>query len=78
MHQSNTLYVGMDVHKELLAVAYVANAYGADGVRSCGGPQGPRGRAPTCHAPRWLLWLKRTRLYERERRHLQASRKGSR
>ena len=44
MHQSNTLYVGMDVHKELLAVAYVANAYGADGVRSCGGPQGPRGR----------------------------------
>ena len=50
MHQSNTLYVGMDVHKELLAVAYVANAYGADGVRSCGGPQRPRGRRQTCHA----------------------------
>ena len=33
MHQSHTLYVGMGVHKESIAVAYVANAYGADGVR---------------------------------------------
>jgi hypothetical protein len=43
MHQSNTLYVGMGVHKESMAVAYVANEYGADGVRTCGDPQGPRG-----------------------------------
>jgi transposase len=42
MHQSNTLYVGMDVHKESIAVAYVANEYGAEvvslgtiGTRQC-------------------------------------------
>jgi hypothetical protein len=32
MHQSNTLYVGMDVHKESIAVASVANEYGAEVV----------------------------------------------
>jgi hypothetical protein len=42
MHQSNTLYGGMDVHKESIAVAYVANEYGAEvvslgtiGTRQC-------------------------------------------
>jgi transposase len=42
MHHSNTLYVGMDVHKESIAVAYVAQAYGAEvvslgtvGTRQC-------------------------------------------
>jgi hypothetical protein len=30
MSQSNTLYVGMDVHKESIAVAYVAQAHGED------------------------------------------------
>lgn len=29
MPQSNTLYIGMDVHKASIAVAYVAQAYGA-------------------------------------------------
>jgi transposase len=32
MHQSSTLYVGMDVHQESIAVAYVAKAYGAEVV----------------------------------------------
>jgi len=32
MHQSNTLDVGMDVHQESMAVAYVANEYGAEVV----------------------------------------------
>jgi transposase len=42
MHHSNTLYVGMDVHQESIAVAYVAQAYGAEvvsfgtvGTRQC-------------------------------------------
>jgi transposase len=32
MHQSSTLYVGMDVHKDSIAVAYVAKEHGAEGV----------------------------------------------
>jgi|SoiMetStandDraft_2_1073263.scaffolds.fasta_scaffold46481_2 transposase len=40
MAQSSTLYVGMDVHKESIAVAYVAPAYGADVVSL--GPIGTR------------------------------------
>ena len=42
MAQSRTLYVGMDVHKDSSAVAYVAQAYGAEvvslgtiGTRQC-------------------------------------------
>src|SRR5919106_694375 len=42
LHPPSTLYVGMDVHKESIAVAYVANEYGAEvvslgsiGTRQC-------------------------------------------
>src|SRR2546428_3301016 len=42
MSQSRTLYVGMDVHKESIAVAYVAQDHGAEvislgtiGTRQC-------------------------------------------
>jgi transposase len=42
MHQSNTLYIGMDVHKDSIAVAYVAQDHGAEvpylgaiGTRQC-------------------------------------------
>ena len=30
MHQSRTLYVGLDVHQESMAVAYVAKAHDAE------------------------------------------------
>ena len=30
MRQSSTLYVGLDVHKESIAVAYVAQEHGAE------------------------------------------------
>jgi transposase len=40
MHQSSTLYVGMDVHKDSIAVAYVAQDHGAE-VTSLG-PIGTR------------------------------------
>src|SRR5262244_2183339 len=40
MQQSSTLYVGMDVHKESIAVAYVAQAHGAEVVSL--GTIGPR------------------------------------
>ena len=42
MSQSSTLYVGMDVHKESIAIAYVAQEHGAEvvslgtiGTRQC-------------------------------------------
>jgi transposase len=42
MHQPSTLYVGMDVHQESIAVAYVAKEYGPEvvslgriGTRQC-------------------------------------------
>jgi transposase len=40
MHQSSTLYVGLDVHKEAIAVAYVAKAHDAEVVYL--GPIGTR------------------------------------
>ena len=40
MHQSSTLYVGLDVHKETIAVAYVAKAHDAEVVYL--GPIGTR------------------------------------
>lgn len=30
MHQSSTLYIGMEVHKASIAVAYVAKDHGAE------------------------------------------------
>ena len=39
MAQSSTLYVGMDVHQESIAVAYVAQEYGAEVIsRARSGP----------------------------------------
>ena len=42
MSQSSTLFIGMDVHKETIAVAYVAQEHGAEvtslgtiGTRQC-------------------------------------------
>jgi transposase len=42
MHQSSTLYIGLDVHKESIAVAYIAQEHGAEvtslgtiGTRQC-------------------------------------------
>ena len=42
MAQSSTLFIGMDVHKDTIAVAYIAQAHGAEvtylgtlGTRQC-------------------------------------------
>jgi transposase len=42
LHHSTTLYVGLDVHKDLIAVAYVTQQHGAEvtylgtiGTRQC-------------------------------------------
>jgi hypothetical protein len=42
MHQSSTLYIGLDVHQESIAVAYIAQEHGAEvtslgtmGTRQC-------------------------------------------
>ena len=42
MNQSSTLYIGLDVHKDSIAVAYVAQEHGAEviylgaiGTRQC-------------------------------------------
>jgi transposase len=42
MHQSSTLYIGLDVHTDSMAVAYVAQEHGAEvtfrgtiGTRQC-------------------------------------------
>jgi transposase len=40
MHQSSTLYIGMDVHKDSIAVAYVAQEHGAEVIYL--GPIGTR------------------------------------
>ena len=32
MSQSRTLFIGMDVHKDAIAVAYVAQDHGAEGM----------------------------------------------
>ena len=32
MHQARTLYIGMDVHQDTMAVADVANAHAAEGI----------------------------------------------
>jgi transposase len=40
MSQSHTLFIGMDVHKDRRAVAYVAQEHGAEGTSL--GPIGPR------------------------------------
>ncbi len=32
MSQSRTLFIGMDVHKDAIAVAYVAQEHGAEGA----------------------------------------------
>ena len=32
MSQSSTLFIGMDVHKDSIAVAYVAQEHGAEGI----------------------------------------------
>jgi transposase len=40
MSQSSTLYIGMDVHKDSIAVAYVAQEHGAEVIYL--GPMGTR------------------------------------
>jgi hypothetical protein len=40
MPQSRTRFIGMDVHKDTIAGAYVAHEHGAEGT--CRGPIGPR------------------------------------
>ena len=52
MPQSSTLYVGLDVHKESIAVAYVAQAHGAEVVSL--GTIGTRQCASAKYCPREL------------------------
>ena len=35
MSQSSTLFIGMDVHKDSIAVAYVAQDHGAESAAGC-------------------------------------------
>ena len=62
MHQSSTLYVGMDVHKESIAVAYVAQEHDAEvvslgtiGTRQCDIDQLIRKLQSKSHTPRLCL-----------------------
>ena len=62
MHQSSTLYVGMDVHQESIAVAYVAKDHGAEvislgtiGTRQCDIDQLVRKLQSKSQAPRLRL-----------------------
>jgi hypothetical protein len=47
MSQSRTLYIGMDVHKDAIAVAYVAQEHGAGAPSPHSRGRGPCGRPST-------------------------------
>ena len=60
MSQSSTLFIGMDVHKDSIAVAYVAQEHGAEvaslgtlGTRQCAIAQRLRTRPSTAPPRRW-------------------------